>query len=82
LAYCSKGLFLITRSSISAIRRLGRVKLLTTYEDDADVCRASKAGAEVPLVKGTDAQQFREAVRKVCRKGQVSWSGTPSKAVT
>jgi len=50
---------------MSSRRPEPRIIVMTTYEDEADVRRALKAGAKAHLVKGTDAQQFREAVRKV-----------------
>lgn len=50
---------------MSGRRPKPRIIVMTTYEDEGDVRRALKAGAKAHLVKGTDAQQFREAVRKV-----------------
>lgn len=50
---------------MSSRRPKPRIIVMTTYEDEADVRRALKAGAKAHLVKGTDGQQFREAVRKV-----------------
>ncbi len=41
-----------------------QIIVMTRYEDKADVRRALKAGARAHLVKGTDAQQCREIVRK------------------
>jgi two-component system, NarL family, response regulator len=42
-----------------------RIIVMTTYESEEDVRRALRAGAKGYLVKGTGAQQIREAVRKV-----------------
>jgi DNA-binding NarL/FixJ family response regulator len=50
---------------MSSRRPEPRIIVMTTYEDEADVRRALKAGAKAHLAKGTDAQQFCEAVRKV-----------------
>jgi two-component system, NarL family, response regulator len=48
-------------------RRLARprVIVMTTYESEEDIRRALKAGAKGYMVKGTDPQQIREAVRRV-----------------
>jgi DNA-binding NarL/FixJ family response regulator len=50
---------------MSSRRPKPRIIVMTTYEDEADVRRALEAGARAHLVKGTNARQFREAVRKV-----------------
>ena len=42
-----------------------RIIVMTTYESEEDVRRALRAGAKGYLVKGADAQQIRQAVRKV-----------------
>jgi hypothetical protein len=39
---------------------------------EADVCRGLKAGAKTHLVKGTDAQQLRNAIPK-SKKGLLDW---------
>ena len=42
-----------------------RIIVMTTYESEEDVRRALRAGAKGYLVKGADAEQIRQAVRKV-----------------
>jgi two-component system, NarL family, response regulator len=44
-----------------------RIIVMTTYESEEDVRRALRAGAKGYLVKGADAQQIRQAVRKVAQ---------------
>ena len=53
--------------------------VMTTYESEEDIRRALSAGARGYLVKGTDPQQIREAVRRVAEGEFVLPAGIASK---
>jgi len=48
-----------------------RIIVITTYEDEADIRRAVKAGAKAYLVKVADCEQIEAAVRAVAAGGSL-----------
>lgn len=50
---------------MSGQQRKPRIIVITTYEDEDDICRAIRAGARGYLVKAADREQIEQTVRAV-----------------